>query len=342
MMVVKVAINGYGTIGKRVADAVNGQDDMRIIGVCKRNPTFEVEMAHDRGLPFFTTDEDRKSTFAECGLGVEGLLHELLDEADIVVDCTPGKVGATYLPLYNSHGIKAIFQGGEKADVADVSFNAMANYKAAWGKERVRVVSCNTTGLCRTLYPVYRDIGIEEVLAVLVRRAADPWDSKKGPINAITPSLKLPTHHGPDLNTVIPDINIQSMAVAVPTTIMHLHALQVVLKRESSSEEVIDLWERSPRLKMVAGAEGIKSTAQAMELAKDLGRSRSDLFEIAVWRDGTHVVGRTLYYYQAVHQESDVVPENIDAIRSMMTLEPDPMVSITKTDASLGIPPPRS
>ena len=27
-MVVKVAINGYGTIGKRVADAIDAQDDM--------------------------------------------------------------------------------------------------------------------------------------------------------------------------------------------------------------------------------------------------------------------------------------------------------------------------
>ena len=37
-MVVKVAINGYGTIGKRVADAVDAQDDMEIVGV--KNTTF--------------------------------------------------------------------------------------------------------------------------------------------------------------------------------------------------------------------------------------------------------------------------------------------------------------
>ena len=341
-MPVKVAVNGYGTIGKRVADAVAVQDDMEIVGVCKRNPTFEVQMALDRGLPFYTTDEEHRAAFVEKGLEVQGLLPQLLEQVDIVVDCTPGKVGATYIPTYEDHGVKAIFQGGEKAHTAPISFNSSANYKDAWGKDMVRVVSCNTTGLCRTLYPIFRDIGIEEVLAVLIRRAADPWDSKKGPINAIKPVLKLPTHHGPDLNTVLPDIPIQSMAVAVPTTIMHLHANQVVLKRESSTEEVIDLWERSPRLRLVSGADGIVSTAQAMELAKDLDRSRADLFEIAVWRDGTHAEGKKLWYYQAVHQESDVVPENIDCIRSMMMLEEDPDKSIAKTDASLGIPPPRS
>lgn len=340
-MPVKVAINGYGTIGKRVADAVELQDDMEVIGVCKRNPTFEVPMAVARDLPFYTTDAEHKAGFDEKGWEVEGLLPELLDSADIVVDCTPGKVGATYIPVYQEHGVKIIFQGGEKAHTAPISFNSSANYMDAWGKDLVRVVSCNTTGLARTLFPVYRDIGIEEVLAVLIRRAADPWDSKKGPINAIKPVLKLPTHHGPDLNTVIPDLRIQSMAVAVPTTIMHLHANQVVLSRESTTDEVIDLWERSPRLRMVSGGDGIESTAQAMELAKDLDRSRADLFEIAVWADGVKVEGRKLWYYQAVHQESDVVPENVDCIRSMMELEPDAETSIAITDETMGIPHPR-
>jgi glyceraldehyde-3-phosphate dehydrogenase (NAD(P)) len=44
-----------------------------------------------------------------------------------------------------------------------------------------------------------------------------------------------------------------------------------------------------------------------------------------------------LYYYQAIHQESDVVPENIDAIRAMMELEEDNMKSIEKTNKALGI-----
>ncbi len=52
-----------------------------------------------------------------------------------------------------------------------------------------------------------------------------------------------------------------------------------------------------------------------------------------------HVVDGTLYYFQAVHQEADVVPENVDAIRAMLELETDRGASIRKTDLSLGIPP---
>jgi glyceraldehyde-3-phosphate dehydrogenase (NAD(P)) len=78
-----------------------------------------------------------------------------------------------------------------------------------------------------------------------------------------------------------------------------------------------------------------------MELARELGRPRSDMYEIVVWRDGTSVQGRRLYYYQAVHQESDVVPENVDAIRSMLKAEEDARKSIAKTDKAMGIPAPK-
>gem|GEM_PF-3986467 len=37
---IRVGINGYGTIGKRVADAVAAQDDMKIVGVTKTRPNF--------------------------------------------------------------------------------------------------------------------------------------------------------------------------------------------------------------------------------------------------------------------------------------------------------------
>jgi len=82
----------------------------------------------------------------------------------------------------------------------------------------------------------------------------------------------------------------------------------------------------------------VKSTAQIMEMARDLSRNRADLYEIAVWRDGVHVVdGKRLFYFQAVHQESDVVPENVDAIRALLEIQRDGRKSMEKTDQSLGI-----
>jgi len=234
--------------------------------------------------------------------------------------------------------VKAIWQGGEEHSLTNLSFNAAANYADCLGAPFVRVPSCNTTGLIRTLYPLDAHVGVEKVLAVMVRRATDPGDSKKGPINAIEPELEMPSHHGPDVQSVLPDLDIHTIAVKVPTTIMHLHTLAVDLKKSADATQILDVWKRFPRITLVSGGDGVKSTAQIMEMARDLSRSRSDLYEIAVWRDGVHVVdGKRLYYFQAVHQESDVVPENIDAIRAMLELEKDGRKSMEKTDRSLGI-----
>jgi glyceraldehyde-3-phosphate dehydrogenase (NAD(P)) len=44
-----------------------------------------------------------------------------------------------------------------------------------------------------------------------------------------------------------------------------------------------------------------------------------------------------LYFFQAIHQESDVIPENVDAIRAMMELESNGARSIEKTNKAMGI-----
>ena len=331
----KVAINGYGTIGKRVADAVKLQSDMEIVGVTKTKPNYEAKMAVSRGFPLYAAAAEFVPKFEKAGLKVHGTLDDLLKKADVVVDCTPEE--SNYKPAYEKAGVKAIWQGGEEHSLTNLSFNAAANYGECLGARFARVPSCNTTGLIRTLHPLDAHVGIEKVLAVMVRRAADPGDSKKGPINAIEPELEMPSHHGPDVQSVLPKLNIHTIAVKVPTTIMHLHAVSVELKKEATTDEVLAVWRRVPRIKFFRGADGVKSTAQIMELARDLSRNRSDLYEIAVWEDGVHVQGRQLYYFQAVHQESDVVPENVDCIRAMLGLEKDAKASMARTDKSLGI-----
>ena len=67
--------------------------------------------------------------------------------------------------------------------------------------------------------------------------SGSPGDSKKGPINAIKPVLKVPSHHGPDVMTVKPEIEINSLAVAVPTTIMHVHSIIADLPEGTVSQQ---------------------------------------------------------------------------------------------------------
>ncbi|MFQ5648219.1 MAG: type II glyceraldehyde-3-phosphate dehydrogenase, partial [Candidatus Aenigmatarchaeota archaeon] len=234
---IKVGINGYGTVGKRVADAVKLQDDMEVVGVTLTRPSFKAELALANGFELYSAIPGGQKVFKDAGIKVSGDIKDLLDKADIIIECSPGKVGAENKKLYLEKGKKAIFQGGEKGETAQVSFSAQANFEKAIGKDFVRVVSCGTTAMCRTLGALKERFGVKEAYVVLVRRAADPWDAKKGPINAIIPENKVPSHHGPDVQTVIPGINIITAAVKVPTTLMHLHVVRVELEKPADREE---------------------------------------------------------------------------------------------------------
>lgn len=335
-MKIKVGINGYGTIGKRVATAVNQQDDMEVVGVTKTKPSYEANLSVENGYSLYVPSENI-DMFKQAGIEIAGSIADMYKSVDIIVDCTPGKVSKQYKADYINAGVKAIWQGGENHSLTGVSFNAYANYKESWGAQFSRVVSCNTTGILRTLYPLDKEFKVKQAYVSLIRRSADPNDSKTGPINAIEPVVEIPTHHGLDVQSIMPWVNISTMAVKVPTTLMHIHTVIIKLNTETSTDQVIKLFKDTPRVKLVKSKDGIRSTAQIMDLAREMGRSRGDMFEVVVWEDGIKVVGDTLYYYQAVNQESDVIPENIDCIRSMCKLEDDPMKSIEKTNKAMGI-----
>ncbi len=333
----QVAINGYGTIGKRVADAVRAQPDMEVCGVAKTRPNFEAERAVAEGYPLYAAIEERADRFGEAGLEIAGPVETLVEGADVVVDATPSGVGAENASMYERLGTPAIYQGGEDADVADVSFNARANFEEAVGADGVRVVSCNTTGLSRIIAPLSEAYGIEKVRTTLVRRGGDPGQSSRGPINDILPNpVTLPSHHGPDVNTIFPELSIDTLGVKVPATLMHLHSVNVTLEERVESAAVRELFASEDRLFLIPETAAIDGAGKLKEFALDAGRPRGDLWENCVWAESISTEGRDLYLFQAIHQESDVVPENVDAIRAV-TGTADAEGSVETTNESLGV-----
>ena len=335
---IKVGINGYGTIGKRVADAVAMQKDMKLVGVTAHSYSFNTEVAKQKGYKIFSADSNEE--LKANGIKPDGDINNLLEEVDIIVDATPKKVGKENLDkYYKPRKVKAIFQGGEKHEIAGTSFVAQCNYDEAINKNYVRIVSCNTTGLCRTLHAVNQKYGISSVHATMIRRGADPWDIYHGPINAIVPVLEMPSHHGPDVQTVLHNIEIFTTALSVPSTLMHIHTVTADLKKKANVDDVIELFNNSTRIRIVRNAEHLRSTAEIMEFARDIGRLRGDMPEICVWQEAIGVISNAynkLLYMQAIHQESNVIPENIDCIRAMMGFK-DAQKSIAMTNKSFGI-----
>ncbi|MES3161283.1 MAG: type II glyceraldehyde-3-phosphate dehydrogenase [Halorubrum sp.] len=334
---IRVGVNGYGTIGKRVADAVAAQPDMTLRGVAKRSPNHEAASAVRREHDLFAADPDRTDEFAAAGIPLAGTLSDLLADVDVVVDCCPAGVGAQNKETYEKYGVKMVFQGGESRDLVDASFTARTAFESARNADSVRVVSCNTTGLARLLAPLAETYGVEKARVTLVRRGGDPAQTDRGPINDIVPDpATLPSHHGPDVNTVLSGVDVDTAALKAPVTTMHTHSVNVTLESTPAVDELTELLERETRLFLIPAVADIDGAGKLKEYALDIGRPRGDLWENCVWTESIDISGRDLYLFQNVHQEADVVPENVDAIRAMAT-EVSADESMAWTNEALGV-----
>ena len=335
---VRVIINGYGVIGKRIADAVAVQDDMELVGVVDVVSDWRIKVAVEKGYPVYAASLESAEQMRAVSVPVAGLLDDLIKQADVVADATPKKVAAANFEKYKAAGIKSIFQGGEKHSLTGHSFVAQANYETAIDRDTTRVVSCNTTSIVRTLGAL-KDAGLlRKARGVLIRRATDPWESDhSGVMNTVVPETVIPSHQGPDAQTVLPDLDVMTIAVVAAHTTSHLHAWSVELTRTATKDEVLAAFRAAPRIAFLRANEGIVALNSTLELMADLGRPRGDMWEVGLWADSLTVKGNELFYNYQVYNQAIVVPETVDAIRALTGIEKNGLKSIAKTDKAMGM-----
>ena len=334
----KIALIGYGVIGKRVADAIALQEDMELAGVCDVISDWRIQAAVSKGYTIYAATPEAKINMEQVDIFPAGNMTDLLDVADLVVDCTPKKIAAQNVQMYKEREIKFILQGGEKHETTGHSFSAENNYASALNRDSTRVVSCNTTSIVRTLSALKRAGLLESARGTLLRRATDPWESHIGGImNTLVPEKDIPSHQGPDAQSVDPELDVVTMAVKVPQTLSHLHYWNVRLTRQADKKEVIEAFQTSTRITLMSYNEGLVSNNTIKERYLDMGRPWGDMYEVALWQDMLKVEGNELYYAYVVDNQAIVIPETIDAIRALTGIEKSAVSSIKKTNESLGI-----
>jgi glyceraldehyde-3-phosphate dehydrogenase (NAD(P)) len=302
----------------------------------KTSPDVSLHRARDRGYELYTPTPDHGCNFERSPFAVSGTLSNLLQESDVVVDATPAGTGQQYTDVYRQHGVPAVFQGGESADIVEASFVA-ACWEDKTVPDRVRVVSCNTTGIARLLSTLDTVFGVDSASATLVRRGGDPSQTDRGPINDILPDpVATPSHHADDLAQVLPKIPVHTAAFRVPATLMHVHSLQIQLTSEPAVSEVRRHLQDVERIAMLPEGLGLESCAALLEASGEFGRSRNDLWENVVWGDSLSIDSGTLSCLQAVNQRSIVIPEVVDAVRLLST-DHDIVDSQRITNRHLGV-----
>ncbi len=322
MSKIKVGVAGYGVIGQRLADGVALQGDMELVGIADIAPTLSIRALKEKGMPYnlYLVDSADKDKFHELNIPVSGTFKELVDKVDIMLDSSPGGIGAKNKELYEQKGVKAIFQGGEENSIADVFFHGYANYENGLGKDYLKLTSCNTTGLIRSVDCLDRAYGLKKVAITIIRRVADPGDYHRGLTNALQLE-KAPSHQAVDLMTIMPHVNATGILVHTPVT--HGHIITVIASGEKkiSKEMALEAFKPHKRIRIVSLAEGFLGNASLFRYARDLGNPRGDMYEIALWEDSVVESGNDIMYAINIPQESVTIPETIDGIRAAMKMQ---------------------
>ena len=337
-MSVKVAVVGYGTIGQRLADGVALQKDMELVGVVDVAPTLAVRALVEQGMPydFYCAVPENIQELEKIGVPIAGTMDDILKKVDIVLDATSAGVGKKNKEAYQRYNLPAVFQGGEKNEIADVFFHGYANYEKGLGQKYLKLTSCNTTGLIRAVDCLDREVGVEKTAITIIRRVSDPGDYHRGLTNALQVD-KAPNHQALDLMTIMPHVDATGILVHTPVTHGHIITIVATPKKKITNEKVIEIFSAHPRIRVVSIDEGFLGNASLFKYARDLGNKRGDMYEIAVWKDTVVTSGNDIMFAINIPQEAVVIPETMDAIRASLTMQKDRLEAVGETNKYLNM-----
>lgn len=335
---VKVGVVGFGVIGQRLADGVEAQDDMELVGVADVAPSISLRGLKERGMPYdlYCAVTGNEQVLEDAGIPVTGSLEELVNKVDIVLDATGAGIGAKNKVLYEKLGAKAIFQGGEKNDIVDVFFHGYANYDKGLNADYLKLTSCNTTGLIRAMHCLDQAVGVEKAAITIIRRVADPGDTFRGLTNNLQIE-RVPNHQAVDLMTIMPHIDCTGVLVHTPVTHGHIISVVATPKKNIEVDEAIELFKSHPRMMVVKIADGFDSNGAFFRYARDRGSMRSDMYEVGVWEEAVAKSGEDLIFSINIPQEAITIPETIDGIRAAMGMQTDGTEAVALTNKNLGM-----
>ena len=314
---VRVFINGFGNIGRRIADALAHDKEFQFVGVAKYSPDERMKEALDQNFSIFVP-ENKVEAFKEYKIA--GTVKDAIQQSDIVIDAAKEGLGYEnkanyYLPMSKP----AIFQGGEdrygEKSVADMIHNSRVNYEKSFDKKYVIQGSCNVTGLGRIMQPLIERYGdlIKRFDATLIRRWADLEDKKE-----VKDSIEWDKnpHHQDDVADFIKIPPLYVDVYKVPSRMMHVHQMYVRFNNGSpTKDEVIELFEKEWGIAVLYSAKG---TAEVRKKAAELGFPFGDTNMVHIHADVLKIQDDVMKIVYSDDQTGMVVPENHLLLQAMM------------------------
>ncbi|TLX95014.1 MAG: type II glyceraldehyde-3-phosphate dehydrogenase [Thaumarchaeota archaeon] len=315
----RVFVNGYGSIGSRIAQFIADDPEIDVVGVGKYSPDEKVTDAVSRGFKVYVP-RDKKESFKH--FKISGSIEDIIRECDLVIDAAPGGIGYTNKnTVYEPNNVKAIFQGGEKITgdkaVAELIFNSRVNYEKAFDEKYVMQGSCNVTGMGRILQPLREKYGkkIKRYDGTLLRRWADLEDSKTEVKDSIEWTLK--PHHNEDVKSYMgADTPLFIRVFKIPTRQMHVHLMDIRFDGSApSTSEILNLYKNEYGVATLYNAKGTKDIR---DFAESIKFNFKDTNMIHIHADLIEVQDDVVKLTYSDDQTGIVVPENHLLMQAML------------------------
>ncbi|MCD6191813.1 MAG: type I glyceraldehyde-3-phosphate dehydrogenase [Sulfurimonas sp.] len=258
-MALKIAINGFGRIGRCVARIATSRDDVEIVAINDMatmdmmlyllkndsvHGTFksEVEQTDEnhisidgQNIRIFSDRDPKNLKFADCG-------------ADMVLECTGVFLTQESAQVHIDNGVEKVLFSAPSKDTATDTFVMGVNEETYNGQKIVSNASCTTNCLGPVAKVLDDAFGIEKGLMTTihsytndqnildVKHLKDKRRARAGAINMIPTT----TGAAKAISLVMPQLKgrLHGQSVRVPTPDVSMVDLNVVVKRETTKEEV--------------------------------------------------------------------------------------------------------
>ena len=264
-MALKIALNGFGRIGRSVARLIANRDDVELVSV---NDIMDISMMA------YLLQNDSVHGALNCDVSVLNERTILLNDqkvnishknhpkdidfassgADIVIECTGLFLKQEYASHYIKNGIKKVIFSAPAQDEETATFVYGVNEKLYQGEDIISNASCTTNCLAPIAQILDESFGIQKGLMTTIHsytndqnildmaHSRDKRRARAGAVNMIPTS----TGAAKAIGRVLPKLNnkLHGQSVRVPIPDVSMMDLNLVLNTDTTKEELSKLFKQ--------------------------------------------------------------------------------------------------
>lgn len=304
----KVAINGFGRIGRNAFKIAFGRSDIQIVAIndLTSNESLAYLLKHDTTYGLY----DKKVIYDEKHLIVDGQKIPVLAEKDpsklpwkelgvhVVIESTGRFTKKEDAALHLKAGAKkVVISGPTKSDDVDTLVLGANDEKLENATDIVSNASCTTNSLAAVMAIMDEAFGVEKAMLTTVHSYTASQVLQDGPAKDMRESRAaaeniVPTTTGAAVavTLTVPQLagKFDGMSVRVPTPVVSLSDVTMVLKRNVTKDDINDVLRKAVKEPYYQGI--IDVSEEPLVSSDYIGNSHSGIIDLLL----TNVVAGNL------------------------------------------------